>query len=582
MVLHMQQDIPYLHFDFANQVGEKQTLEFTNPYTVIQATKLEEVVSCLETVEAYVDAGYYAAGFVSYEAAPAFDSAFKVHSGGTFPLLWFGIFKETITVNTVQAGNFHIDEWKANVSATEYQKYIKQIKQHIENGETYQVNYTIRLHSRFRGDCYGYYQQLAESQAANYSAYLHIGSYSILSASPELFFHLKDGQITTKPMKGTVKRGSSAREDDELAHWLYHSEKNRAENVMIVDLLRNDLGTIAKPGTVEVPHLFTIERYPTVFQMTSTVTAEVKADIPAIFKALFPCGSITGAPKVSTMKIIHDLEDTPRQIYCGAIGYITPEKEAIFNVPIRTVLIENSSGKAYYGVGGGITWDSTSKGEYDEILTKARFLQQQPEKFDLLETMKLENGSYYLLDYHLQRLAKSGDYFAYPIDLISIQQQLQQIANRYPLGIYKLRLLVTNAGEISIEIQNIQSKTQPIQVAIAKHPIDKANPFYYYKTTNRGMYKAFLNEHPLADDVLLWNADEELTEFTIGNVVVERNGKFYTPPVECGLLAGTFRQYLIDKGRITEKVITLNELDECTNIWLINSVKKWVPVIINS
>ncbi|API93649.1 aminodeoxychorismate synthase component I [Virgibacillus pantothenticus] len=574
----MKQHNPYLRFDFSNT----NPISFTDPITIISTYEQSEVIPCLQAIEQYIQAGYYAAGFLAYEAAPAFDRAFEVHNSDQFPLLWFGIFSEAKPAQKWKARPFTIDEWKLPITASAYKKNINQIKYHIENGDTYQVNYTVPMFSRFAGDTFGYYQRLTASQAANYCAYLHIGSHSILSASPELFFHLQAGLITTKPMKGTAKRGNTLEEDKAIAEWLYQSEKNRAENVMIVDLLRNDLGTIAKPGTVHVPQLFTIERYPTVFQMTSTVTAEVEPDITAIFKALFPCGSITGAPKVNTMKIIHEVETAPRNIYCGAIGYMTPQKEAIFNVPIRTVLIDNVSGEATYGVGGGITWDSTSEEEYEEMLSKTLVLKKQMNDFELLESIRLENGKFSLLDYHLKRMAKSAAFFSYPFEVTKMELKLEQIATQWNTGTYKLRVLLANTGEITSDVQPIKTNLQTLKVKLAQQAIDKSNPFYYHKTTNREMYHTFLQDHPDADDVLLWNAELEVTEFTIGNVVVEMNGAFYTPPVHCGLLPGTFRQHAIEKGMISEKIITIKDLESCSRIWLINSVRGWVPVTLDS
>ena len=256
-------------------------------------------------------------------------------------------------------------------------------------------------------------------------------------------------------MKGTVKRGASHEEDTANANWLYHSEKDRAENVMIVDLLRNDLGMIAESGTVTVDKLFEIEQYPTVHQMTSTISAQVSetTSLVDIFKALFPCGSITGAPKISTMKIIAELENEPREVYCGAIGYITPNKEAIFNVPIRTVLIDHHSGEAVYGVGGGITWDSTSEGEYHEILAKAKVLEESPVEFELLESLLLDNGKYFLLEEHLNRMENSARYFGFDYDVNKVNKTLNDFSSKNNTGMVKVRLLLSKSGELVIEGQ---------------------------------------------------------------------------------------------------------------------------------
>ena len=387
---------PLLSFEFATSTGEIKPLTFQNPIQLITAHTIEDVLPCFQLIQNAIDEGYYAAGFLSYECAPAFDQAYTVRNEQKMPLLWFGIFSEPEHLSLSSEGSYTMADWKPSVDMDEYESCINSIKQSIEDGDTYQTNYTIRLHSNFQGDDIAFFEDLKKAQTSDYCAYINTGDHRILSASPELFFHLKDQHITTRPMKGTIKRGNSFAEDEANANWLYHSEKNRAENVMIVDLLRNDLGIIAETGTVHVPKLFEIEQYPTVHQMTSTIEAKIAANTPLfdIFKALFPCGSITGAPKISTMNIIANLENTPREVYCGTIGYITPNREAIFNVPIRTVIIDQQSGMATYGVGGGITWDSTAEGEYDEVLTKANVLKKETPAFQLLESLLLKDGEY--------------------------------------------------------------------------------------------------------------------------------------------------------------------------------------------
>ncbi|MEH7494597.1 aminodeoxychorismate synthase component I [Neobacillus niacini] len=577
----MIQKEPLLAFEFADSNGNIQPLTFQNPVRVIAAHKVEDVLTSFQLVQEAVEDGYYAAGFLSYESSPAFDPAFTVKSGGSFPLLWFGIFQEPEHKQISSHGNFSVAKWKPSITMEEYNQGISSIKKSIQHGNTYQTNYTIRLHSHFSGDDLAFYTRLKKAQSSNYCAYIHTGEHSILSASPELFFHLDNGKITTRPMKGTIKRGTSFEEDAQNANWLLQSEKNRAENLMIVDLLRNDLGMVAESGSVEVEKLFEIEQYPTVHQMTSTISAEVSetTTLVDIFKALFPCGSITGAPKVSTMNIIADLENEPREVYCGAIGYITPNKEAIFNVPIRTVLIDHSAGSAVYGVGGGVTWDSTSEGEYHEILAKAKLLEEKPSEFQLLESLLLDNGNYFLLDEHLKRLENSSLYFGFPFDVDRIRNSLNEFVNKNGNGMMKVRLLLAKDGEWTIEDQPIKKQDTVLKVVLAEESVDKTNPFLYHKTTNREIYEKFQNQKPAeAFDVLLWNQDGELTEFTNGNVVVEIDGVRWTPPVSSGLLAGTFRDRLIHKGEILEKTLTHADLKIATKMWFINSVRKWKEV----
>lgn len=571
---------PILSFEYASSNGEVKPFTFKNPFKIIVAYTVEEVLPSFQLIQQAIEDGYYAAGYVSYESAPAFDQAMKVNSNPTMPLLWFGIFKEPLHESLVSNEQYEHTKWLPKVTMSQYESSISSIQNAIKNGDTYQTNYTIRLQSHFQGDDIAYFNRLKNAQVSNYCAYIHTGDFSILSASPELFFHLKDNQITTRPMKGTIARGKTFQEDEENAKWLYYSEKNRAENVMIVDLLRNDVSMIAEPMTVQVPKLFQIEQYPTVHQMTSTVTATVKPQTTffELFKALFPCGSITGAPKISTMDIISSLESTPRDVYCGAIGYITPDKEAIFNVPIRTVVVNNETGKATYGVGGGITWDSKTEEEYEEVLAKASFLEVQRPKFELLESILLQNGELVFLDEHLTRLLHAAKYFGYCFNMEEVKHSLFKVAEENKTGQYKLRLLLDQNGKASINVQPLQPVKSQQVVSLAKSPIDQNNIFYYYKTTNREHYEYFQKQHPDVFDVLLWNEKKELTEFTNGNVVLEIDGVRWTPPIDSGLLAGTFREKLLNEGKIHEKILTLDDLQTCTQIWFINSVRKWVKV----
>lgn len=581
----MSQENHYqLFYEFADQIGKKKSMLFENPIEIIEVYKIEEVKIALEKIQAATRSGYYAAGYVSYEAAPAFDQAFLVHSDSIMPLLWFGIYKSPDQKPKINENQlFKVGDWLPDTSTQQYHLAISTIKKAIEKGDTYQVNYTIRLRSQFEGNDFAFYRQLSKAQSSNYSAYLNTGKFRILSASPELFFHWKDGSITTRPMKGTCMRGRFLEEDEENSRWLHQSEKNRAENVMIVDLLRNDLGVVSRPGSVKVPKLFEIEKYPTVLQMTSTITAETSPETTLIdvFSALFPCGSITGAPKISTMKIISSLENSPREVYCGAIGYITPDNEAIFNVPIRTVVIDAESGKMEYGVGGGITWDSEIEDEYQEALTKAMLLKEKTPKFGLLESLRLENGGYDLLDRHLHRLQRSADYFGFPIYEQEIREKLVDYARNHPHHTEKVRLVVQKDGKVSLQGEILPIINNPLPFRLATEPISKQNRFLYHKTTNREVYdqQRFMQQDVF--DVLLWNEDGELTEFTIGNVVVELDGQLYTPPIECGLLAGTMREELLANGKVTEHILAKKDLERASQVWLINSVRRWVPVYLD-
>ncbi len=571
-----------LIFDFKDKHGHSQRRTFRNPVDVISVRSVEEVYPALREIQRLVNQGYFAAGYLSYEAAPAFDPAYMVLPKHKMPLLWFGIFTEPDNgADLIFENNFTIAPWASDTSWDKYVDSIHKIKEAISRGDTYQVNYTMRLRSYFEGDDLGYYHHLRTIQPTDYSAYLNIGRFRIVSMSPELFFTMDKKSIRTRPMKGTVHRGRWLEEDEKLASWLSKSEKNRAENVMIVDLLRNDLSRIPGVTSVQVPQLFEIESYPTVHQMTSTVTAAIREDTTFIdvLHALFPSGSITGAPKINTMRIISQLELNSREIYCGTIGIIEPNGDAMFNVAIRSVLIDRKTGFAEYGVGGGITWDSTADGEYAEALTKATLLKAADVPFDLLETLKWEHGEYILLQRHLNRLASSAIFFGIPINLEVITDKLHDHAERFEEMTRRVRLLVSQTGEVRVESTALHELSHDVQtVALAKSPISKKNQFIYHKTSYRDVYQQHQDEHPTVFDTLLWNEDGQITEFTNGNIVLEIDGHQVTPSRECGLLAGTFRAELLDRGIVEEEVIIQADIKRATNVWFINSVRGWVPV----
>lgn len=556
---------------------KSEWLHFTNPHCVISAMNIADVRSALQEVEKLVnEKGWFAAGFVSYDAAPAFDSALRVIPSDEFPLLWFGMYPAPRTVETSEIfQNAHpipALHWQPSVERDVYNAAIEKVKENIALGKTYQVNYTMRLNSRFDHAAWDLFAHLARGQN-KYAAYLDMGRFALCSASPELFFTLDEETITGRPMKGTVKRGRTNSEDDEKSAWLRNSVKNRAENVMIVDMIRNDIGRIAKVGSVRVPELFTIEKYPTLFQMTSSVQGKTKASVAEIFDALFPCASITGAPKVSTMNIIADLETTPRKIYTGSIGFIFPNRKAQFNVAIRTAIIDRERKTAEYGVGGGIVWDSTSADEYDEALLKARALTESPRKFSLIETLLwTPDENFFLREKHIARMEDSARYFDFPFSREILEAHLDEMEKSFTAP-QRVRITLDPFGNLAAQT-SAPAQAKEFSARLAEQPIHSANIFLFHKTTRREMYP----NPEGCDDMLLYNENGELTEFTIGNVVVELNGEFFTPPVSCGLLSGTFRSHLIETGKVKERVIHKDEIGRCTNIFLVNSVRKWVKV----
>ena len=532
--------------------------------------------------QAVTERGIYAAGMLAYEAAPSFDPALTVRrTDGTFPLLWFGLFNPPRPIALENQRHAGAAEWLASITPEAYRAAFDRIKHHIHEGDAYQVNLTYRLRARLpyfkspTSALQNTFSCLVAAQHATYGAFVSTSRWSLCSASPELFFSLDGTHIESRPMKGTAPRGLTLEQDRANAAALQASEKNRAENLMIVDMVRNDLGRVAIPGSVAAPTLFALEKYPTVWQMTSTVQAETRASVADIFAALFPAASITGAPKGSAMRIIAETESDPRRTYTGAIGFLAPNRHAQFNVAIRTLLIDHATGQAEYGTGGGIVWDSECGLEQGECRTKTLILNASAEPFSLLETMLWtpEEGVT-LLENHLARLSASSEYFDYPADLAAIRQRLADLSTSLQAS-HRVRLLVARDGTVTLEAApfTIPCGDLSLRVALAPKPVDRDDPFLYHKTTRRRVFDEALAACPGFDDVILHNAGGEVTESTRANVVAEIGGVCVTPPVRCGLLAGTLRQRLLDTGAIVERVITVDDLYRAPRVWLVNSLR---------
>ena len=554
-------------------------LFFRKPHRVLCARSHDAVISLLEEVQR---SGMWAAGYVAYEAAPAFDAALPAKPPGG-PLAWFGLYEEPVPVE-LPGGSATNIAWQCDISEGLYFDRIARIKEYISEGDTYQVNYTFRLNGRV-GDPWHFF--LSRMAGSRFSAYIHAGETIVCSASPELFFELDGNAVTCRPMKGTARRTCE----------LESSAKDRAENVMIVDMIRNDLGRICVPGSIIADPLFEVEPIGDIRQMTSTVRGRSNASITEIFKALFPCASITGAPKRRTMQIIKEVEDSPRCVYCGAIGYIAPGRKARFSVAIRTVAVDRDSREAVYGVGGGIVWDSRAEAEWNECALKAEVLggkgnavtgkqdgstcpepaeQAEPNSilsFQLLETILFDGGIAYL-DQHIERLARSAGQLGLRLDMDELRGSLDAVTG----GRQRLRLLLSRDGEITIESFPFPEAEKRVRkLCFARDPVDPDNLFLYHKTTHRDIYDNAKAAFPDMDDVILWNGSREVTESTIANIVVRLDGQLVTPPVSCGLLPGTMRAALLKEGRITERVITRDELRNAEEIFLVNSLRGWMP-----
>jgi para-aminobenzoate synthetase / 4-amino-4-deoxychorismate lyase len=574
---------PVVRLDSAVPGSARRGFVFEGLQRILTAHTLEEVVPALSAVEEAVARGAFAVGYVAYEAAAAFEPALAAaaHSA-SLPLVWFAVYQARRPAEPLQAADasFTVGAWHASRNPTAYARQLRRIREWIAAGDTYQVNYTLRLRTDFAGDARALYQQLLRAQPGAYCAYLDLGEHVLLSASPELFFRWSGEELELRPMKGTRRRGRFPAEDVRLARELLDSPKERAENLMIVDLLRNDAGRVARFGSVAVPRLFQLERYPTVHQLTSTIRARTRpgTTLTELFRALFPSGSVTGAPKIRTMQIIAATEQEPRGVYTGAIGFAGPD-EAVFSVAIRTLVLDRRTGRLELGVGGGITFDSEADAEYAECLAKAAFVRQQTD-FQLLETLGYDPATgFFLRDAHLSRLAASAEYFGFDCDLEAAGAELDRAAA--PLTApAKLRLRLSATGELSVRAEPLAGEAQPVRVRVAPQPVDSAQPLLYHKTSWRAPYERRLAACPDCDDVLLVNERGELTESTIANLVVRLEGVYWTPPVASGLLPGVFRQKLLADGVLRERVLYPADLSRADSVYLINSVRGWRRIVL--
>ena len=546
---------------------------FTKPIKELKTRNLDQVEDLLREVEAYQEQGFYAVGYVSYEAAPAFEKKFAVHPAplmGEY-LLYFTIHEKVETLpfpEDYEAVDLPAN-WKEEVEAPAYQEAIKTIHHHIRQGDTYQVNYTVQLSQELKADPLAIYNRLVVEQKAHYNAFIQHDDVSILSISPELFFEQDDRLLTTRPMKGTTRRGLTNQADLKEASWLEADPKNRAENMMIVDLLRNDMNRISEIGSEQVTRLCQVEQYSTVWQMTSTIESRLRPEVDLVqtFQALFPCGSITGAPKISTMEIIQNTEIAPRGVYCGTIGILLPRGKRIFNVAIRTLQMQGT--KAIYGVGGGITWDSKWEGEYQETKQKSAVLYRQEPRFELLTTGRIHQGELTFLEQHLTRLREASRYFAYPFNEPKLLNDLQEeLTHLNPSLDYRCRIALQKNGSFQLTITELTDlPASYLQAQLTEQKLDLATPFTYFKTSQRDHLGQSDHEQ------IFHLPDGSLLETTIGNLVLEIEGQLYTPLAHLPLLDGIYRRHLLETQQVEEKLLTLNDLIDADRIYACNALR---------
>ena len=606
--------------------ADSLTRLFTAPLRVVEANESAELPNLFAEIESAVASGVFAAGFFTYECGNSLEptAAMRPSRPGQ-PLAWFGIYDRPWLFDHLTGAFLNGDppglaQFRATpedqrpstgppldasfgFTEPQYAERIAAIHEWIRAGDIYQLNFTVPLHVHAPGSPAALYRRLRGRQPVPYGAFLHWQpNRRILSFSPELFFRLEDHgparRITTRPMKGTAPRGRTTCEDRALAAWLRNDHKNRAENVMIVDLLRNDLGRLCAFGSVRVENLFAVERYPTLWQMTSTVTGELRPEIGfhQIFRALFPCGSITGAPKVRAMQLLAKIEEQPRGVYTGAIGFFS-KQQTVFNVAIRTVELDGECGAM--GVGSGIVIDSDPVGEFRECLLKAEFLTSAsdriPERFELLESLLWRLG-YPFIELHLDRLEDSAYYFGFPCNRAEAKAALLAYAaafgDKQPR---KVRLLLNREGNLQITDELLSASTiptgvQPVRACIASQRTDPRDPMLFHKTTHRPLYAEALKAATQAgfDDVLFLNLRGEVTEGARHNIFLEKDGRWFTPPIECGLLAGVHRRHLLESqpnveergpqrqvfvAGVQERVLYPQDLRQADAVYLSNAVR---------
>jgi len=570
-----------MHYVYFEDQLEKQRRLYENPLEIITATTPDEVPAALKRIAQCQNEGLYLAGFCSYELGYVMETKLLplLPENRQTPLMKFGVFKSYSETELVDEGTAYIGPLEPLWTQAQYQARFEKIMTYIKAGDVYQINLSFPMRGRVTGSAAALYHLLRTKQPVRYGGVVSLGGDDIITLSPELFFEINETQISMRPMKGTAPRGANEMEDKTLANHLQQDDKNRAENLMIVDLLRNDLSRISTPGSVRVSDLFSLETYPSLHTMTSGIEGQLgDVSFEQILRALFPCGSITGAPKIRAMEIINELETGPRGAYCGAVGLIDPDGSMRFNVGIRTLIMAHNI--CTYPVGSGVVADSDMESEYQECLLKAAFLQ---DNFDLFESFGWDEQIGFLHeDLHLQRLKKSAKHFGFTYDAAAINHALNACVSDLT-GQKKIRLTLMKNGKVQIEAQdiNIGPHDEVWPIALSKTPLDRANPLLAHKTTSRDFIDGELKRLSAltgCKEVLFFNQQGELCEGSFTNIFVIKNGQMQTPPVSCGLLPGILRDVLLANGEAVERVLTQEDLRSADEIYIGNSVRGLIRV----
>ncbi|MFA6139649.1 MAG: aminodeoxychorismate synthase component I [Hyphomicrobium sp.] len=572
------------------------SLLFTEPQDIIAAWTPAEVPDALKRIEAGVAGGHYAAGFFAYELGYVLEPklAALMPDKRNVPLLWIGLYKAPAEMTSAEvehwlathtrSGDFHFTDVKLSWDEAQYLERFTEVIEKIRAGDIYQLNLTFKARFKLSGSPLTFFLDLRQKQRVAYGGIVDTGEVTVLSASPELFIEQEGRTVFTRPMKGTAPRAGTPEADALVRKQLAADVKQRAENLMIVDLMRNDIGRIAEIGSVDVTDLFTVETYKTLHQMTSGVRATLKqgVDTAELLRGIFPPGSIVGAPKIHAMELIRQLESEPRGVYCGAIGYISPEGRSLFNVAIRTaVVFRNADGEM--GIGSGVVFDSQGPKEYAECLLKMKFLTDPVKRFELIETLLFDEdaGGFVLLERHIERLATSARYFAYVYDERAVRRALQD-AVAAKGGRLRVRLLLAEGGQVTVTTTPLPpaDPNAVMRFAISSSRVDSSDLFLFHKTTRRELYDREWQEYADrlgTDEVIYLNERGELAEGSRTTIFVRRDGELLTPALAAGLLPGTLRAQLLAEGKAREVVLTLADLQSADAIFLGNSVRGLVP-----
>jgi para-aminobenzoate synthetase/4-amino-4-deoxychorismate lyase len=569
--------------------GKNDSYLFLKPQEIVTIKSLRSLDEKLNRIDDLIAEDYVGYSLMNYEAGYLFEKTLNKFLPKNKKLIQF-FFYDKINVQTIKSNKnlfdsiqkYKIKNFKLNNSKNEFAKSISRIKSYIKEGDTYQVNYTIKGKFYFEGSYLGLFSNLVFNQSAQYIAVINNYGKIIISLSPELFFEVKGRKIRSKPMKGTARRGIDHLHDEFIKYELERSEKNRAENVMIVDLIRNDLGRISEYGSVIVKKLFEVEKYESVYQMVSTIESKLKknAKHSDVLKNIYPCGSITGAPKIRTMEIINELEKGNRGIYTGSIGLIRKNR-ITFNIPIRTLSIDKRSGKGEIGLGSGIVWDSIAEEEFEETKLKGKFLTGSNEPFQIFETMKIEHGKVFLLDEHLDRMDQAADYFLFCFDRQKTKSYINKIISRIEKNDYRFRICLDKLGNFTHKLSEVLPIFSEVRVIISKNTIQTKNKFQYFKTTNRILYDKEYKKYSQKDffDVIYFNEHGELAEGAITNIFICKGDVISTPPLNAGILSGVYRKHFIKNNYgVRERRLHLQDVLEADKIILTNSVRGEVVV----